>query len=305
MPKILIISKNSVLSRYFNYKEFEAKYVSHLEFFDEDLSEINFVINLGRSLNHNKFTKIIDKVSKSNCNYIHSSTIDVFNKKNWSVRKYKKLKINEETYIKTHLDNRAYKILRIGHIVGYEFILSSILIKMLFDGKCYIPSKISNIVFPSELLYLIKRLILNWNEYTNYITCISSTKITWHDLFKKHLLFFSNKKNLSIKDRLVEVNNYKFKSDFLKLIGALKFNLNINISSIKYVDLAIFLNNIKNKFLRKKNKTKIVSFDNNKILNNHFLFEEKNLDSSFNFTLENEEYDEDIKYSVLKFFGKS
>ena len=37
----------------------------------------------------------------------------------------------------------------------------------------------------------------------------------------------------------------------------------------------------------------------------YFLFEEKNLDSSFNFTLENEEYDEDIKYSVLKFFGKS
>lgn len=305
MSEILIISKNSALSRYFNFRKFDANYVTNEEFLDQNLSEVKCVINLGRSSNLNHFHKIIEKVSKSNSNYVHSSSISVLNKKDWNVKIYKKLKIDEEKYIKSQLAPERYKILRIGHIIGFEFILSSILIKMLFDGKCYIPDKICNVVYPSELLYLIKDLQLNWKNYSSLITCVSNTKITWYNLIKKHLIHFDTEKKIDISDRLIMDKNYKYKSDFIKIINSIKLNVKVDIPSLRYVDLAIYLNNLKNKILKKKNRKNLNLIHVKEKQTNHFLFDEKDLETSLNFELDNTEYEKDIKHSVLSFFGKN
>ena len=305
MSELLIISKNSTLSRYFNFRKFDANYVTNEEFLDQNLSNVKCVINLGRSSDFNHFHKIIEKVSKSNSNYIHSSSISVLNKKDWNVTAYKKIKINEEKYIKSQLASERYKILRIGHIIGFEFILSSILIKMLFDGKCCIPDKISNVVYPSELIYLVKDLQSNWKNYSNIITCVSNTKITWYNLIKKHLIHFNTEKEINISDRLIIDENYKYKSDFIKIINSIKLNVKIDVLSIIYVELSIYLNNLKNKFVKKKNIKKLNSIYIKDKQTNHFLFDEKVLETSLNFELNNNEYEKDIKHSVLSFFGKN
>ena len=46
----------------------------------------------------------------------------------------------------------------------------------------------------------------------------------------------------------------KYKSDFIKIINSIKLNVKIDVLSIRYVDLAIYLNNLKNKFVKKKIK---------------------------------------------------
>ena len=305
MSKILIISKKSTLSRYFNFRKFAANYVTNDEFLDQNLSEVKCVINLGRSTDLNHFHKIIEKVSKSNSNYVHPSSISVLNKKDWHDKIYKKTKIDEEKYIKSKIASERYKILRIGHIVGFEFTLSSILIKMLFDGKCCIPDKISNVVYPSELIYLVKDLQTNWKNYSNLITCVSNTKITWYNLIKKHLVHFNTEKKINISDRLIMDEYYKYKSDFIKIINSIKLNVKIDIPSIRYVDLAIYLNNFKNKIFKKKSKKNLSSINVKEKQTNHFLFDEEVLETSFNFELKNIEYEKDIKHSVLSFFGKN
>jgi len=110
MSKNIIISKSSNLSKYFNYKKFNAKFVSSNEFLKEDLDNIDCVINLGRPSDLYKFEEMIKKVSKTNVKYIHSSTIGVFDKKNWATRKGDEFKRNEEKVLRINFPTRKKHI---------------------------------------------------------------------------------------------------------------------------------------------------------------------------------------------------
>lgn len=303
MSKNIIISKNSNLSKYFNYKKFDAKFVSSKEFLEEDLDNTDCVINLGRPSDLNKFEEIIKKVSKANVKYIHSSSIGIFDKKNWAVKKGVKFKEDEENLIKKKIDIKNFKVLRIGHIVGNNFIMSSIIIRMLFEDKCFIPNNNSNVIFTCELFFLIDKICKDWNLYSNYLTCVSSTNITWYDLYNKYLMCILGGQIDSNEKRLFKIENIKDKKDIFKIFNAIKINVKLDLNQLRYNDLAIYLDNLLNKFY-KLNKKKISNIGGKKEnFTNHFLFNEKRLSTSLDFTLNQLDYEKDIKQSIKSYFG--
>lgn len=303
MNKNIIISKSSNLSKYFNYKKFDAKFVSSKEFLEEDLNNIECVINLGRPTDLYRFEEIIKKVSKANVKYIHSSSIGIFDKKNWATRKGMEFKRSEEDLVKKKINIKNFKILRIGHIIGSNFVMSSIIIRMLFEDKCFIPNNNSNVVFPCELFFLIDKLCKDWNLYSNYLTCVSNTNITWYDLYKKFLMCILGDQIDNNEKRLFKIESAKDKKDIFKIFNAIKLNFKLDLNKLRYNDLAIYLNNLINKFY-KLNKKKISNIGGKKEnLTNHFLFYEKKLSTSLDFTLNQSDYEKDIKQSIKSYFG--
>ena len=71
MSEILIISKNSALSRYFNFRKFDANYVTNEEFLDQNLNDVlyKFVFNFVKSTLQKEIKKFDLKSSWAVCQF--------------------------------------------------------------------------------------------------------------------------------------------------------------------------------------------------------------------------------------------
>ena len=174
---------------------------------------------------------------------------------------------------------------------------------MLFEGKCFIPNNNSNVVFPCELFFLINKLCKNWNLYSNYLNCVSSTNITWYDLYHNFLKCILGDHIDNKKKRLFKIENIKDKKDIFKIFNAIKLNFKLDKSQLRYNDLAIYLNTLLKKFYKVDKKKISNTFGKKENLTNHFLFNEKRLVTSLDFTLNQSDYEKDIKQSIKSYFG--